>query len=125
MLPVSGPMQIVLLQPQDGSSFSYRNTYMISRFCVDVWTYDASPGTQVRSYNALSKLKYFEGISTPKLKKSSQKFRSRRTNKMKSFKSVLDAPSMSCETKQRQIKDYFVRSLNGPMGDDALEDERL
>ena len=98
---------------------------MISRFCVDVWTYDASPRTQVRSCNALSKLKYFEGISTPKLKKSSQKFRSRRTNKMKSFKSVLDAPGMSCETKQKQIKDYFVRSLIGPMGDDALEDERL
>ena len=125
MLAVSGPVQNIVVELNDGSSFSYKKTFMISRFYVDVWTCDASPGTQVRTSNAFSKLKYFEGISTPKLKKSSQKFRSRRTNKMKSFKSVLDAPGMSCETKQKQIKDYFTRSLNGPMGKDSLDDTAL
>ena len=98
---------------------------MVSRFFVSVFTVDASSHTKVSPSNALSKLKYFEGIPTPKLKKSSQKFKTRRTTKQKSFKTLLDAPSMSCVTKQKQIKDYFVRSLNGPMGKETLDDTSL
>ena len=94
---------------------------MVSRFYVDVLTMDASPHTKVSLFNALSKLKYFEGIPTP----SSQRFKTKRTTKQESFKTVLDAPGMCCETKQKQIKDYFVRLLNGPIGEEALEDTSL